>query len=354
MSRLGKKAQDPEKKLDASTTTSKSEKWAGRAASPIIQETEARVAEGEAVDGRETHIPVNRIVVDTEQPRMKLHKLGITPETVIAHREGLLDLSSEDNPKRAEAFERLQGLAASMRKSKQLQAIIVFPQGDNFPIEVGERRYLSSLLNNWSSIRSLVKLPPESELILRITQLAENIARDDLDLSERFCGLQKIDLLHSQDTGNDLTTTDIGEMLGVGVRTAQRYMSLLHAPVDIKEAVREGQVRSLQRAVALTGMNPEERAEALINPESLTEKSGEDDIKKQQKEEKPISRGRKPTAVNMGKVGNPDVVHHIISKVIEKKRFAELFGDTDWSDLKSTKKAWDQFVTEVNTLLESK
>lgn len=132
----------------------------------------------------------------------------------------------------------IRKLADSLELLGQQQAITVYYDNDRsqFVIIHGERRVRAARLLGWSTIRAWVRgeKPSESERIEM--QLAENIARRDLNEIEIGEALAQLKELRGY------STRELADRVGKSQTTVIRLLSILALPDDLKQHVAEGRL----------------------------------------------------------------------------------------------------------------
>jgi len=307
-------------------------------------------------DGKLLWLKVNRIEHDLKQPR-RLYQLGITPDAIIAHRDGHLDLSQHENPEVRERFAGILALADSIRMVGLQQPIVARVKDGSDPanpvyiLVAGARRHLAHLLIALDEIPSIVRVIA-GETTLRASQLVENMQREDLTALEVILGMAELNELHKATTERNLKGKDIVELLGVRRSQAFIYRGLIHASIEVVEALQEGLITSLELAYDINRLDQEERqvrlaqlrvgeplvlpAPAAAPPPAATESPASAQQRPQ--------RGRPPAAVSLGKTENTQFVRDLVARYLGEQAFADKFGDVDWGDLKAAKRAWGRFI----------
>ncbi len=135
-------------------------------------------------------------------------------------------------------FKELEELAADIKSVGQLQPIVVKQiDAQRYRLVAGERRYraISQILKQ-DMIRATIRRVVESEADTRFVQISENTQRDDylpLELAVELADLKK-------ETG--LTIEQIATRIGKSKGFVSKYISLLNAPDDIRQAIESGAV----------------------------------------------------------------------------------------------------------------
>jgi ParB/RepB/Spo0J family partition protein len=135
-------------------------------------------------------------------------------------------------------FKELEELAADIKSVGQLQPIVVKQiDAQRYRLVAGERRYraISQILKQ-DTIRATIRRVEESETDTRFVQISENTQRDDylpLELAAELADIKK-------ETG--LTIEQIASRIGKSKGFVSKYINLLNAPDDIKQAIESGDV----------------------------------------------------------------------------------------------------------------
>ncbi len=310
--------------------------------SPAFKATVKVAQEGHQVhEGRLQTLSLNLIDADPEQPRTRLAALGLTVERIRAHAAGELDVIA-DNPEAQEAFDDLQGLAASIEEHGLLQPITVYPAGDRYVIAQGERRVLAHLLLMRSDIRASVRPRSKSRKRIYAAQLAENLAREDLSLSERVMALTKLDQLHREEAGEGegLSAEEVSTLVGVNRRQAFKYLAVVRGGAPLHHAIETGWVTTLSQAAELAGLDAEAIKAKLASKAS-------DASAAPRTTSAPASRGRPTVKVSLGSTTHPAVIQALAKSYLGETRFNALFKSVEWSDLKAVTQAWSEFLKVV-------
>jgi len=135
-------------------------------------------------------------------------------------------------------FKELEELAADIKSVGQLQPVVVKQiDAHCYRLVAGERRYraISQILKQ-DTIRATIRRVEESETDTRFVQISENTQRDDylpLELAAELADIKK-------ETG--LTIEQIASRIGKSKGFVSKYINLLNAPDDIKQAIESGAV----------------------------------------------------------------------------------------------------------------
>ena len=132
--------------------------------------------------------------------------------------------------------EALEGMIASLKEVGQLQPIRVRPEGKQFVIVDGERRYRSIAILGWRTVAAIVEANPLSEAEILQRQLISNCQREDLTAQEKGAAISQL----MAATG--WNASQVAAKLGMSSATATRFLALLALPADIKQLVAEGKI----------------------------------------------------------------------------------------------------------------
>ncbi|HVX09873.1 MAG TPA: ParB/RepB/Spo0J family partition protein [Pirellulales bacterium] len=140
-------------------------------------------------------------------------------------------------PQVREVFDEalIVGLAANIEEAGQLVPVLLFPVGDRYGIEDGERRCRALKHLGRKTVAAIVKeKPPEAKLVLR--QLSCDLQNVHLSPIERAAAMERLMAL-SNWKGNELAAKT-----GVSTTTITRLLALLTLPEPIRQALKEGRI----------------------------------------------------------------------------------------------------------------
>jgi ParB family chromosome partitioning protein len=298
---------------------------------------------------RNVVLPLSRIELDPDNPR----KLAISLEDV---RQGLNKNDVQYDQKAAE-LERLQELAATIESSGVINPIVVYKRGEVYRVVAGERRCLASILAGKQEIDARVFNEKPKGFELKLIQWIENTAREDLSLEERIGNIR--DIISEYQNQNGSTTVNatlIKNITGLSLPQATYYIAVLNAPEDVKLLIEKGQLRSLDKAAIIAGIESNEvrreAIEACINGSSLKDLRkiiSREKTQQHQSEriQSPHKRGRSVTRINMGFTLNPQVVHILVQSVLnqtEFRHYADIFSKVDWEHLDQSSRAFRKLI----------
>lgn len=298
---------------------------------------------------RNVILPLSRIELDPDNPR----KLAISLADVL---HGINKNDALYERKIAE-LDKLKELANTIESSGVINPIVVYKRGEVYRIVAGERRCLASLLAGRNEIEARVFNEKPRGFELKLVQWIENTAREDLTLDERMGNICELIREYQLQHGEVAVTASLLKTItGLSLPQATYYMAVLNASQDVKQAIKNGMLRSLDKAALIVGIeSPEIRGEALqacIDGCSLKElrriiSQSKQDLKKELSAKLSPKRGRAATRVNMGFTHNPGVVRAIVESVLEQatfKKYETIFSKVNWDHFEQTAGAFKKLV----------
>ncbi len=148
--------------------------------------------------------------------------------------------------------ESIDELAQSIRETGVIQPIVVVPEGDNYKIIVGERRWRAAQKAGLKKIPALVRsIPKEKQLEV---SLVENLQRESLNPLEVAIVFQRM----MEELG--FTQEEVADKVGKDRSSVANYLRLLLLPQQVQEYLSEDKL-SMGHARALAAL---EDAEAQV------------------------------------------------------------------------------------------
>ncbi len=254
-------------------------------------------------------IAMRDIRVDREQAR----SLGITLD-VLRNPESVTD------PDLRAKVDAILGLAETLGTIGQQTAIEVFQEGSRFTLVSGERRYWAALHLGLLTLNA--KVLPERPQRLRLKQYVENAQREGLSTRETLNALSHV-MEECAILGMPVVSfSDLKRQTGLPKATASRWWSVLSGPKDVRDAIVEGRIQSLQVADTVTQVADAAERARLIAQFAEAEKRGElmavvESISK--KGRVPKSKGGRPAKLQISfKVGSgkTEVMREILSRLL--------------------------------------
>lgn len=306
---------------------------------------------------RNTILPLSRIELDPDNPR----KLAID---LLDIRQGL----KREDPlfsQKQDELERLKELAVTIESSGVINPVVVYKRGEVYRVVAGERRCLASILAGKHEVDARVFNEKPKGFDLKLVQWIENTAREDLTLDERLDNIRELVKEYCLQHGEAaVTATLLKEVTGLSLPQATYYLTVLNAPEDVKILIKDGKLRSLDKAALIAGISAvavrREAIEACIEGHSLKQlrsviaKSKALTVKKVLLQT-PKHKGRALTRVNMGYTSNVAVVKNLVEAIVlrdDYRKYADTFARVDWKHFEQATKAFRQLIDilELETL----
>ena len=150
--------------------------------------------------------------------------------------------------------DRLDELAQSIRENGIIQPIVVRPQGDDFQIVAGERRWRAAQRAGLRRVPAVINHVTDEKLLE--VALVENIQRQDLTPVETAKALRLLLDEHG------LTQEALADRVGMKRPTVTNYLRLLSLAEPVREALEQGRL-DMGHARALGGLEDRAQQAAL-------------------------------------------------------------------------------------------
>lgn len=305
---------------------------------------------------RTIFVPLDQIEPDPNNPR----KLNI----VISDLMGGI---RKDDPlfaiKQAE-FEKLETLAATIKNDGLLNPIIIYKAGIKYKIVAGERRYLSSILAGKKEIEARVFEQKPTHLALKVVQWVENTEREDLSLADRIDNIRDIINAYAQEkeiSFDACTGEALSKVTGLSTRQSQTYLAVLKSSGIVQEAIKEGCIKNIDKAVIISAIASENvqllAIDACAKGASLVELKKIASLgmlsEKQDKQgqlTKKVSAKVEGSKIKIGTIDNTYVLKEIVDSVLKNPRYqiyASFFSDTNWDDVVSATKGFRKMLAVI-------
>jgi len=172
-----------------------------------VKEIEENISNGEI-----KYVPINKITANTFQPRQVFDEV------------------------------ELQSLSDSIKKHGVLQPLLLSPNGDNYQLIAGERRWRASKMAGLDKVPAIIKTVGDLEKLE--LALIENIQRQDLN------PIEKAESYKQLIENFDLTQEEAAKRLTTTRSSLANTLRLLNLPVEMQKAISnkkisEGQARTL-------------------------------------------------------------------------------------------------------------
>ncbi|MEO8400911.1 MAG: ParB/RepB/Spo0J family partition protein [Gammaproteobacteria bacterium] len=307
------------------------------------------VVENNAGVFRNVVLPLSRIELDPENPR----KLAMTLSDI----QNGIEKNDQELTRKLAELEKLKELAGTIESSGIINPVVVYKRGEVYRVVAGERRCLASILAGKNEIDARVFNEKPKGFELKLLQWIENTAREDLTLDERIGNIRDIMTEYqNQNNGTALTATLLKKITGLSLPQASYYLAVLNAPEDLRSAIEDGRIGSLDKAAVIAGIDSDDlRRQALqacIDGCSLKElrqiiAKEKQALKKQAVLQAKPTRGRAVSRVNMGFTLNTVVVETIVSAVLnqeEFRKYADVFSKVNWTHYDQAARAFQKMI----------
>jgi ParB family chromosome partitioning protein len=136
------------------------------------------------------------------------------------------------NPRLDINIEKLNDLAESIKEVGLLEPIIVRPQGNEYEVVIGERRYRASQQVGLQRVPAIIRHFTDEQVIE--LNLIENIQREDLNAIEKGnCCRHLLEKYPDKYPKKD----NLGKKIGMSVDTINNWLRLTEAPSEIQKMV---------------------------------------------------------------------------------------------------------------------
>lgn len=127
----------------------------------------------------------------------------------------------------------IEFLGESVKEIGLVQPILVRPDGNDFVMLDGERRFRAALLMGMETISAIVTDEELTEEQIVDRQLAANCLREDLSILEKVRAMDRL-------VKAGASVSDVAKRVGVSVAQASKDLSLLTLPTYLQELIDSG------------------------------------------------------------------------------------------------------------------
>jgi ParB family chromosome partitioning protein len=241
----------------------------GRGLSALLGEQPQAAGEGQAESrGGVREVDVARIKPNPNQPRVQF---------------------DEDS---------LDELAESIRERGVLQPILLRPDGDNFQIIAGERRWRAAQRARLHAIPAIVREIDESTTAE--LALIENIQRLDLNPLEEAEGYRQLIQRHGH------TQDDVGKIVHKSRSHVANLLRLLDLPEFVRQSLLQGDISMGHARAVATSNDPEALAREVI-AKGLSVRQTEDRARREKSKPGPGYDLGRASARNAAPAADPDL-----------------------------------------------
>jgi ParB family chromosome partitioning protein len=287
-------------------------------------------------------------------------------ELALTLKDAMEGISPEDPEieKKKKEWKSLETLSKTISENQLINPIFVYRYGNKCRLITGERRTLASAMAGKKEIIARIASQRPIGSKLKILQWIENNERADLSLAERIASLEGmlseyfLEKKHIREK-EKITAQLLSDLTGMSNPQSRRYLLIINAVPEIKEAVKNGELENIKIAELICSVeNHEDRMllleavkigksfDAIVNLKKEMDMGGKKNIGK---------RIRKDTNIKFGKV-KPSTAKIIIeallsSNVLSKDIINKIDGANKgikWDNSKVVEK----FIKRVLLLLE--
>ena len=292
-------------------------------------------------------LPLSRIELDPDNPR----KLAVDLSDI---RHGLRPDDPALNQKEVE-LEKLKELAFTIKANGVINPVVAYKLGEYYRIVAGERRCLAAILAGKQEIEARIFNDKPTGFNLKLIQWVENTAREDLSLFERLENIKEmIQAYQKENQTSTMTATTLKEITGLSIPQVSYYLAVVNAPADVQEPIQKGEIKNLDKAAYLAGIDDVPLRQRLIqaciagaNLKELKRLAQQQAIiHRNQYAIKEKQQGRAANQINMGKTAKAMVVRIIIDAVVHHhfRQPIEIFRTVNWTDFKQVTQAFQRLL----------
>jgi ParB family chromosome partitioning protein len=212
-----------------------------------------------------------------------------------------------DQPRLRFESKAIEELSQSIRETGVIQPLLVAPDGENYRLIVGERRWRAAMKAGLKKVPVLIRMIPR-ERQLEIS-LIENLHREDLNpLEVAFVYQRMIKEL-------SCTQEDIAVRVGKDRTSITNYLRLLTLPKVVQDYLAEDKI-SMGHARALASLESSEAQETLAH-EIVRRELSVRDVERMISARKKEPRGEKKAVLDPDlRALEEDLVRHLGTKVV--------------------------------------
>lgn len=301
-------------------------------------------------------LPLDKIELDPENNR----------ELALTLTDALNGIQPDDPEfaKKKQDWKSLESLAKTITDDQLINPIYVYRYGNKCRLIAGERRTLASAIAGKKEIIARIASQRPVGTKLKVLQWIENNERVDLSLAERIASIEAIvkEYLNENKEKIDsekITAKLLGELTGMSMTQARRYILILQAKPDIKQAISEGKLENIKLIEFILSVENLEQQQALFNSaiagasfDSVTKLKTE--LESGQKKKKEM-RGRKQLNVSLGKV-KPNIAKIIFEALLTSssldenliKKLNTMNNQIQWNNSKSVETSFKKIISLIS------
>jgi ParB family chromosome partitioning protein len=205
------------------------------------------------------------------------------------------------NPSQPRAYfdeEALDELADSIRERGVLQPILLRPNGEDYLIIAGERRWRAAQRARLHSIPAIVREIDESTTAE--LALIENIQRQDLNALEEAEGYRQLIARHGH------TQDDIGRIVHKSRSHVANLLRLLDLPEFVKQSLLQGDISMGHARAVATADDPEGLTREIV-AKGLSVRQTEERARREKTRPGPGADTGRASTRNVAKAPDPDL-----------------------------------------------
>jgi ParB family chromosome partitioning protein len=298
-------------------------------------------------------VPLSAIEFDPENPR----------ELSIKIEDALYGVQQDDiaYKKKMKELESLKEMAETIKKYGVRNAVEIYKFGAGYRLIHGERRCLSSILAGKKDIPAKVLDEKPNDLDVRLLQFIENVQREDLSLYETLKNIRQIlnEYKRPEIPESKIDANFLEGLINRSRTVCFNYLSVLNATSEIQEAIQNGKIRSLEKAVVVANATNQKHKELLL--EACLQGASLKQLKSEAKILKDVNiairsvtkpsinkPGKKAEKISMGSTKNRTVITKLTKLVASDKSYSAFTNH--FADMRF--ETFGDCVTSFNSLIK--
>lgn len=273
-------------------------------------------------------VPLNAIEFDPKNPR----QLSI-------NRDELINGFANDDPeyaKKTRELEALRETAESIKRFGVRNAVEIYKHGLSYRLIHGERRCMSSILAGKANIPAKILDQKPSNFDIRLLQLIENMQRENLTLNETLNNLRQITEEYRNDVGQgaEINVAFLEKHINRSKPHCLNYLAVLNAPAKLQDAIKKGQINSLEKAAVIAKASSTEQRDCLLDlcvegatlrdlKQNANKQRGVQKLSKQLVKARKNAPGRKASKINLGATQSIVAIKKLITLVAADPMYAK-------------------------------
>jgi ParB family transcriptional regulator, chromosome partitioning protein len=295
---------------------------------------------------------------------LSLDKIELHPDN---NRELVLTLSDARNgidkndpeyDRKKQDWKSLESLAKTIKDEQLINPVFVYRFGNKCRLISGERRTLASAIAGKNEIIARIASQRPVGMKLRVLQWIENNERADLSLAERVSSIEAIIkeyYAENQMVEKRITAKLLGDITGMSMTQARRYILILQSKPEIKNAIIEGKLENIKLIEFICSIKDPEHQNKLLSAavsglpfEAVIKLKKEIESSEVEKKE---TRGRKKVNVSLGSV-KTNLAKLIVDALLSSnildanltQKINAIYQDSQWGDIKSVEKGFKKIM----------